>query len=86
MSKDARQTEIDQNLEFFLKELPKLSARQGKFALSRHQKIEHFFETPMDALNAGNALYPDGIFSIQQVTDVATDLGYYSHAVSVVTT
>ncbi len=81
MTKDARQSEIDMNLEFFLKELPKLTAQRGKFALIRHQQIVNFFQTPMDALTAGNSAYPDKLFSIQQVTDVATDLGYYSYAV-----
>jgi hypothetical protein len=81
MSTDARQTEVDQNLEFFLKELPRLSAQRGKYALIRHQQIVDFFQTPMDALTAGNSAYPDRLFSIQQVTDAVTDLGYYSHAV-----
>jgi hypothetical protein len=83
MSQDARQIEVDQNLEFFLREMPKLSAQRGKYALIRHQQIIDFFQTPMDALTAGNTAYPDKLFSIQQVTDAVTDLGYYSHAVPV---
>jgi hypothetical protein len=79
---DAHQAEIDNNLEFFLKELPKIAAQRGKLALIRHQKIINFFDTPLDALSAGTTLYPDKIFSIQQVTDIATNLGYYSYAVS----
>ncbi len=78
---DARQAEIENNLKFFLGELPKLMAQKGKFALIRHQKLINFFDTPMDALKAATALYPDKLFSIQQVTDAPTDLGYYSHAV-----
>jgi hypothetical protein len=78
---NAHQIEIDRNLEFFLKQLPKLASRHGKFALLRKQKIINFFDTPMDALTAGTTLYPDKLFSIQQVSEVATNLGYYSHAV-----
>jgi hypothetical protein len=78
---DAHQAEIDKNLEFFLKELPSLAVHQGKFALIRQQTIINYFDTPMDALVAGTALYPDRMFSIQQISEVATNLGYYSYAV-----
>ena len=77
-----RQDEIDRNLEFFLQELPKIQASQnGKFALIRRQEIQGFYDTASDAVNAGNSLYSDKLFSIQQVTIAATDLGFFSHAV-----
>jgi hypothetical protein len=80
---DDRRTEIDLNLEFFLRELPSLLlTHKGKFALIRHQRIIDYYDTPSDAIRAAKALYSDGIYSVQQVTDAATDLGYYSHAVS----
>lgn len=76
-----RRVEIDRNLEFFLRELPSLlPAFRGKFALLRHAAIVGYYDTVQDAVSAANALFPDGIYSIQQVTDSATDLGYYSHA------
>jgi hypothetical protein len=76
-----RQDEVDRNLEYFLSELPKLSqSHLGKFALLRHRTITDFFSTSVDAVKAGKSLYPDGIFSIQQVTDVPIDLGFFSHA------
>jgi hypothetical protein len=78
----ARQQEIDANLQFFLAELPRLlSAHRGKFALLRHGKIEGFYDTVMDAVQTGNKLFDDKIFSVQKVTDTGADLGYYSHAV-----
>jgi hypothetical protein len=77
----SRQDEVDRNLQYFLSQLPKLAQSQfGKFALLRHQTITDFFTTSVDALKAGKNLYPDGIFSIQQVTDVPIDLGFFSHA------
>jgi hypothetical protein len=77
-----RQKEIDQNLEFFLKELPQiLPAHNGKCALLRRQKIVGYYDTVSDAVSAGNQSYPDKLFSVQQVIQAATDLGYYSHAV-----
>jgi len=76
-----RQEEVDRNLEYFLSELPKLSqSHLGEFALLRHRTITDFFSTSADAVKAGKSLYPDGIFSIQQVTDLPIDLGFFSHA------
>jgi hypothetical protein len=77
-----RRQEIDDNLEFFLRELPRLlPTHHEKFALLRHKQIIDYYETVVDAVNAANRLYPDRIFSIQQVTDAAADAGFYSHAV-----
>jgi hypothetical protein len=77
-----RQKEIDQNLEFFLKELPQVIPEyNGKYALLRHQKIVAYYDTILDAVSAGNQSYPDKLFSVQQVTRSGTDLGYYSYAV-----
>jgi hypothetical protein len=76
-----RRNEIKQNLEYFLRELPSLlSTHHGKFALLRDKKIVGVYETAMDAVSAANSMYPDGIFSVQQITDVAADAGFYSHA------
>jgi len=78
---DDRQTEIDRNLEFFLRELPSLLVdHRGKYALLRHQQIIAYFDTIADALSAGNSQFTDKLFSIQEVTDAATNLGFYSHA------
>src|SRR5258708_315217 len=73
---DNRRAEIDRNLEFFLKELPSLlPAHRGKFAIMRHQTIVDFYDTPGDAIKAAKALYPDEIYSVQQVTDSARSTG-----------
>ena len=81
MATSSRQEEVDRNLEYFLSELPKLSqSHLGEFALLRHRTITDFFSTSADAVKAGKSLYPDGIFSIQQVTDLPIDLGFFSHA------
>ena len=81
MSNNSRQEEVDRNLDYFLSELPKLSPLHfGEFALLRHRTITDFFSTSADAVKAGKSLYPDGIFSVQQGTDVPIDLGFFSHA------
>jgi hypothetical protein len=77
-----RQKEIDENLEYFLKELPQLLPEyNGKYALLRHRKIVAYYDTISDAVSAGNQSYSDQLFSVQQVIQSATDLGYYSYAV-----
>jgi hypothetical protein len=77
-----KQEEVRRNFEFFQRALPKLMAdHAGKFALIRDCKIVSFYDTAMDANTAGSQLYADNLFSIQKVTDVIGDLGFYSHAV-----
>jgi hypothetical protein len=84
MTKSDRNIEIERNLQFFLKELPSLLPQnRGKFALIRHQSLEGYYDTIVDAVKTGNMLYSDKMFSVQQVTDAASDLGFYSHAVPV---
>jgi hypothetical protein len=81
MTERTKQEEVDRNFEFFQAELPKLlQTHQGKFALIHDRKIVGFYDTALDAYTSGNQLYPDGRFSIQQVTETAADLGFYSHA------
>jgi hypothetical protein len=90
MSGDDRQypekrKEIEKNFSFFLSQLPNITQTQrGRYALLRHEEIVGFFDTALDALQAGKTAYPDGIFSIQQVTDTPINLGYYSYAVPLV--
>jgi hypothetical protein len=77
-----RQEEVDSNYEYFLQELPKLmESQRGRYALIRHRQITGLYDTAIDAQTAASQLYTDGLYSIQQVTNVAADLGFYSHAV-----
>ena len=78
-----RQQEIKRNYEAFMQKLPQIAqTARGKFALMRDQDIVAFFDTAGDALTAGQKLYADRRFSIQQVEEAPVDLGFYSHAVS----
>jgi hypothetical protein len=82
----SKQEEIDKNLAFFLRELPRIPAvYMGKFALIRHEEIISYYDTVADAINSADKIYPDGIFSIQQVTNDAVNLGFYSYAVPLAT-
>jgi hypothetical protein len=80
---DALQDEVERNYAAFVKELPALlPTHRGKFALMRERKIVQYFDTARDAHVAGAELYKaDGLYSVQEVTDVPADLGYFSHAV-----
>ncbi|MBM3557259.1 MAG: hypothetical protein FJX47_17095 [Alphaproteobacteria bacterium] len=75
------QKEIDDNLEFFKTKLSDLmKTDRDRYALLHRQKIGGIFDTIRDAQTAGNALYGEGKFSIQKITDQAADLGFFSHA------
>ncbi len=80
---DPLQDEVERNYATFVKELSTLLAtHRGKFALMRAGKIVEFFDTARDAHIAGRELYKaDGLYSVQEVTDVAADLGFFSHAI-----
>lgn len=77
----SNQTMVDRNYEAFLNELPKfIHSHAGKFALLHDAKIIDFFDTAGDTAIAGRLLYKEHDFSIQKVTTIAVDLGYFSYA------
>ncbi len=76
-----RQVEVDKNYEAFKALLPSLLAtHQDQFALMKDQKVLGFFSSALDAREAGETFIEDKLYSIQQVTVVPVDLGFYSHA------
>ncbi len=79
----SKTAEIDRNLGRFLEILPRLvPAHSGKYVLMRHGEVVEFYGSAIDAQIAGNQKFDDGVFSIQQVKEVAEELGYFSYAVS----
>ena len=76
------QDQIDQNYAAFRALLPDLMMTSaGKWALLRNAQLEAIFDTARDAQLAGEKLFTDGLFSVQEVRDRAVDLGWFSHAV-----
>lgn len=74
--------EVDVNFERFQQLLPELmKTHAGKYALMRGGSVEAFFASPSVAMAAGRSQFPDGLFSVQEVTDRPVDLGFFSHAV-----
>ena len=77
------QQEVDQNYEAFQGLLPELmQTSHGKWALLHNKEVEAVFDTAIDACVAGEKLYPNKLFSVQEITERIVDLGWYSHAVS----
>ena len=78
---NSRQTEIDQNFDYFQRNLGRLLAeRRGQFALLRAKKIVGFFPGPGEAYRAGLARFPDELFSLQEVEDRPAEMGMMSLA------
>ena len=84
MQRDKYQQEVDQNYEEFRKMLPNLLATyRDKYALMKAGKILGYYSTAQDAAVAAQTFIPDGLFSIQEVTDLAINLGFFTYAVPV---
>jgi hypothetical protein len=77
----ARQkAEVERNYDAFVRALGGIIAEhRDQLALMRDGRIIDFFDRPGDAHRVGMERFPDGIFSIQEVTDEPIDLGFLSH-------
>ena len=74
-------SQVDINFQAFQKKMPELLVSQrGKFALMRDAEIIEFFDTARDAYVAGQKIFSDGLFSIQEVVETPVDLGFFSYA------
>ena len=73
--------EIDRNFDYFQRHLSKfIDDYRGKFALLRSGNVIDFHESVLEAEKKGENEFPDGVFSIQEVTDEPVDLGFFTHA------
>jgi len=62
--------EIDRNYDAFVRILSDiLPAHRDQLALMRDGEIVGYFNTPRQALVAAAEQFPDGVFSIEEVTD-----------------
>ena len=75
--------QVDQNYDVFTRLLGALLRdHRDQLALMRDGEVVGFYQTPREALQAATEKFPDGIFSIQEVTDEPIDLGFWSHVAS----
>lgn len=80
MQTNDHRREVDRNYDVFQRHLAGyLAEHKDEFALMHGGKVMAFHDTPGDAYRQGLRDYPDGRFSIQEVTDEPIDLGFFSH-------
>ena len=80
MDVDRQKREVDRNYDAFMRMLSSLlSEHRDQYALMRTGEVVGFYNTPRQVLEAAAERFPDGIFSIQEVTDDPIDLGFWSH-------
>ena len=78
----AIQEEVDRNFEEFEKILPiVIGLNRDKYALMKDGKILGYYSSPEDARTTASSFIQDGIYSIQHVTDISLNLGYFNYAV-----
>ena len=83
ISKEMR-AEIEKNFKAISAQMDDLMPlHTQKYALMHSGEIVEFYSSWEDAYKTGRLLYEDGKFSVQQVTKVPVDLGYYSHAMHI---
>lgn len=80
MTSVVQRLQIDQNYDAFQRTLASiLPEHRSEHALMRNREIVGYFASAGDAYRAGLVRFPDGVFSIQEVTDDPVDLGLFSH-------
>ena len=73
--------EATRNFEVFLEKLPKLlETDRGKWTLLHQAELIAIFDTYEEAGQAAGELYPNDVYSMQEITDQIVDLGWYSRA------
>lgn len=78
---DALKAEVDRNYDYFQRNLAQFMTKHGgQYALLKSSKAIGFYNGPGEAYRAGLVLYPNEIFSVQEVTDIPVDLGFMSLA------
>lgn len=84
MSDIADASQIDKNYTAFVAMLPSLMATHpNKYALMKDGQVLGAYSSLEDAyMTAFNFLKEDE-FSVQKITDVPVDLGFFSHAVHI---
>ena len=78
---DQQRAEVLGNYEVFKGELPELLAKhRGQYAVYRHRGRVRIFDTFREALAYCADAFSDRVFSIQEITAEAIDLGWFAHA------
>lgn len=79
----AIEVEIERNYAAFKDIMPTLLAdSEGQYALLRDQELKGVYPSASEAERAGHAQFQDERYSIQQVSSMPIDLGFYSYALA----
>ena len=79
MDAQRQKQQVDDNYDAFMQMLPGiLGDHRHQLALMRDGQIAGYFDTPTSVLKAADTMFPDQIYSIQDVTDEPLHLGYWS--------
>lgn len=82
MGKVDTRAEVDKNYEVFQRLLPTIIAEhEDKYALMKDGEVIGYYSTLEDAYTTAEKFLADQPFSVQKVTDMPVDLGFFSHAV-----
>jgi hypothetical protein len=78
---DVHHAEVDDNFLAFTKMLPELlQSSPGKFALLHNQNLVAVFNSSIAAFIEGMKQFGENRYSIQEISDQADNLGFYSYA------
>ncbi len=78
---NVQDAEIDRNFEAFRNFLPELlQSAPGKFALLHAEKIVSLYDSSLSAVIEGLQRFGEGGYSVQEVSEQADNLGFYSYA------
>lgn len=76
----SNQQAVDENYTEFKRRLPELIRTDaGKFVVLRDCQVVRLFDDFDAALDFCHYRYPDGLFSVQEVTQTPVEMGYFSH-------
>ena len=79
MDAQLQNQQVDDNYDAFMLMLPMiLSEHRDQLALMRDGEIVGYFGTPRSVLEAADLMFPDQIYSIQEVADEPLQLGCWS--------
>lgn len=76
--------EVDRNYDVFVKLLPSLLAEHAnKYALMSSGELVGVYSTLDDAYTTAGKFLRGSQFSVQKITNIPVDLGFFSHAVHI---
>jgi Family of unknown function (DUF5678) len=84
MESQSNREQVDQNYEAFRAMLHNIMPEHAnKYALMKDGEVVGYYSTLEDAYTTANRFFNGEAFSVQKVTDIQVDLGFFSHAVHI---